>query len=80
MKNPIIKPPMTFSESIEIARSSHLLKGYTYEHDKEKGLDELLKESLNYANNGEFIKAMSIVVAARDLITMTELQNGNQDV
>lgn len=63
-----------FSEAVLAERMRHAGKGYDDAHDNEHGIEHLLDWAMDYAKRGEHVKAMSLVLAAKDSLSAPDAE------
>lgn len=68
----VLKKDYSHEDLVMQERKMHELRGYTLEHDIKHGADRLLRLALKYANNGQYVKAGSLIMAARDVLAYKE--------
>lgn len=76
----ILEAPRTYELKVMQERKLHALRGYTLEHDILHGANRLLGLALEYANNGQYVKAGSLIIAARDVLAYENDESNQKDV
>jgi len=64
--------PAEFKWAVHIERQAQIEKGYTAEHDDEKGATHLVNQAIDYARRGKPLKAAAIMVALSEHLLRTE--------